>query len=95
MSLVFIHRHQPRKAKKPAPEVTLHTVNTHLSLVREGGVVLGFIEKYPDTLEEQHPYKAFKAIVGQGPVRVDSSNMTPFWTLNAAIAHLKQFKGVC
>lgn len=84
-----------RKPAKPASKITIIEVARNLSLVKDDGVVLGFIEKYPDTATEQHPYKAFKAITGQGPVRVDSSKMTPYWSQSAAIAHLKQFKGVC
>ncbi|CAM6053506.1 unnamed protein product [Sphagnum tenellum] len=73
-----------RRKVTPKPAVTVTVVRSGdptLSLVKEDGVVLGFIEKYQDTATDTHPYKAFEAILGQGPVRVKPGSMKPFYGL--------------
>ena len=34
-------------------------------LVRRGGVVVGLLEKYPDTRTEKHPWKALRPYTGE------------------------------
>lgn len=78
--------------QKPVIEMNVVSMRSQstLSLIKVGGVVAGFIEKYHDTQTETHPYKAFGAIVGQGPVRVNTADMRTFATAAAALEHLKK-----
>jgi hypothetical protein len=95
---MLLHIHEgKRTAKKRGYAITFTTVGRHLELVKADGEVVGFIEKQPNTADEFHPFKAFKAITGQGPVRVDSNHPMRVFDdkQNAAIYLVRTFKGVC
>ena len=84
-----------RRAAKPGSGIEMKVVrdsgDSKLSLVKENGVTLGFIEKFEDDADTTNPYKAFNAITGQGPVRVGDT-MKAFYEPNGlknAIAYLK------
>ena len=46
---------------------------------KRDGAVLGFVEKHPNTSSEEHPWKAFEAVCGQGPVRFNPGTMRLFY----------------
>ena len=75
-------------APRPAPVIDVELVvrklysSEALYLVRRDGVVLGFLSKIEDTDTDTHPWKAYEAICGQGPVRVNSRTMVPFYGRN-------------
>ena len=81
-----------RKRQPVIVDVTLVSdTSSKLYLVKRAGVVLGFLEKHPNRQGEEHPWKAFDAICGQGPVRVAPGTMKPFFGRDArerAIAYL-------
>jgi hypothetical protein len=96
MKLQQMNRIRPQR--RPASVVTFERVRTSdptLDLVKEDGVVLGFIEKWKDDATTISPYKAYPPRFVPGSRPQVGSPMTPFYGKDGkdqAIEFLKRFK---